>query len=226
MPKPKTTPSNQPALSSKHFPFAFYFSPNCPDYTSKFFFPTKLTKFCTKIQHKTEEFVNKTVEVQLSKRNQNKNTQAPNAKPKFKNTFTSRENPSPPPIHQLSPTNTNTTRTKTTQNTQLTCQNQIASCHITQNFPHNTNATLYQTSTNHTLKRTYIHTIYQPSLPKWRSPSPSSTSHTAPHLLQHTSAQPTSKTHVNITYLTTIISSPQFWYLYQQYKTHTYSPFK
>lgn len=75
------------------------------------------------------------------------------------------------------------------QSTQLTCQKQIASCHITQNFPHNTNATLYQTSTNHTLKRTYIHTIYQPSLPKWRSPSPSSTSHTAPHLLQHTSAE-------------------------------------
>ena len=99
----------------------------------------------------------------LSKRNKNKNTKALNAKPKF----TPRENPSPPPIHQPSETNNNTT-TKT-QNTQPTSQKHIANCHITQNIPHNANDTLYQQSTNHTVKRacahTHTHTIYQPSLP-------------------------------------------------------------
>ena len=92
------------------------------------------------------------------------------------------------------------------------------------NFPDNTYDTPYQLSTNHTLKRTYTHMLSTNNhFPKHRSPSPSSTPHTAPHSLQQTSVQTTSKSHVSITYPTTIILPPQFSDLHQQYKsTSTY----
>ena len=124
-------------------------------------------KLCMEIQRTGEQSIIKIVEDYLSKRNKNENnnTKAPNAKPKFTPRLPPREKLSPPSIHQSSLTNSNTSATTVTKHP-TDVSKYTTNYHITPKFPHNNNAILDQPSTNHLLKCTYTHThiIYQPPL--------------------------------------------------------------
>ena len=162
----------------------------------------------------------------LSKRNKNKNnnknTKAPNAKPKFTARFPPREKPSSPPIHQPRPT----TPTPPQAQPHKKLNQHVKSTALIVTWPKTFHRTSTPSLTNYQPITPWNAHIHTPStnhhIPKcilW-------TPHTASHPLQHISAQPTSKTHVNITIPAITILSPRFFLPTSAIQTNTYLSWK